>query len=167
MKRHIRYNIPVLGMSFSRKRILDRLDNYSDLINEHLCKCIIYGPIKNQLFGKYDHWITEIAQVINAVNSMTLDGKKKLKESDYRQLFAAFGTTLQDAETNITLQYVSDRNSKNPYPEVEIDERTYAHMYAASLKIAEDFSRILATNNKWEKSDIIRHLHEIIDPLTK
>ena len=165
MKRFILSSIPILGIATTRKHILDACSDRADIILEHLCKCMIYGQLGNdKLFNKYDHWISEIGTCINDINNMFWNTNKKLKREQYdSSLFFELPDTLNEAIAKIHTQYIRDRKSRNPYPEVEVTDKMGLNLFGCSSELREYFSKMLSINNRDRKSDIISDLHYIID----
>lgn len=162
-----------------KQKCINLLYTYSDEINKFLSRCVMYSKYEDvdqprhnlhqQLVLNYDWCIDMIATLLNCVNTSEYVRNAHLKEQDYRILFSAFGTTLQDAECNITLQQVADLNSyEERYPQdIILDIHMYANMYAASSLVTEKFSTLISTENDYTKEDIINELHKLLDPLLK
>lgn len=163
MKRVIKSSNYILGMAFTRKQAIQRLQSFSKQILEHVSKCILYGDVVNK--NKYDHWIEdEIGTWIYDSHLLETKNKRGLKFKDYQEnLFGEFGTSLVDAKINLDLQYSADRKSANPYPKINISRSIVENMYIVCNTISETFSKMLSENTDLTKAEIVEKLHQILD----
>lgn len=161
MKRMIVSSVPIFGMAYERKKIIQRLEGFSKVILEHVAKCVMYGSS----FHSYNHWISdEIATWIVDASDMYLDKHKKLKARDYADhLFGEFGTEIQDARTNLHIQQNADKRADPPYPAVIVDKDMISNMFEACTEIRDTFSSLLSETAPLEKADVELKLHEILD----
>ena len=120
MKRVIQTNTYIYAMATNKRKALDRLYSYSDQIEEHIIKCVVYG---DSLTTDPLHWIHEIATYLNAANIIKC--KSNLTEADYLDnLFPSFGDDLVDYQSSLWDFY--DKHIKRrqiaQYPEFEITD---------------------------------------------
>lgn len=107
----------ILAMAFPRKKILSRLNNYSEEINQHIMECVIYKDI---LPDTLNHWISEISSWMSIASNQKCNSE--LKESDYiDSLFSDFGEDVDDAMANI-LHYWGWNHKNKQYPDFEPTE---------------------------------------------
>lgn len=160
MKRYVISTVPIFGMAYERKKIIQRLEGFSKVILEHVAKCIMYGTN----FRDYNHWIEhEIATWIVDASDMYLDKNKKLKTRDYAEvLFGEFGTEVQDARTNLHIEQNRCRRSTPPYPEVVVDKEMISNMFEACNEIRDTFSPLLSQKAPLDKDDVEATLHHIL-----
>lgn len=129
MKRYVKSTTYISGMSFGRKIIIPKLENYAKVINAHVIECVVYSEIR---YLTIRHWVKELAAWMNAANKLKCDSK--LKERDYlKSLFAEFGNNVLDAEVNLD-QYKL-HNSELPedkqYPDFEITDNLVNNLFKA------------------------------------
>lgn len=176
MKRYIRANslsrnryarsTSIFAMSVERGPFKHKMARWGELIEEHLCKCVMYGDSLKQ--GKYNHWIEdELATWLSDCNSTTFKpSDKKLKPADYESLlFGSLGDTLTDSEVCLHSLQAHNHKKRNSYPFVNVDRRMIYNMYIVSAELREKFVPLLASRNKLAKEDIESILHNILDPI--
>lgn len=163
MKILIKSSSYILGMAFTRKQAIQRLEAFSKRILEHIAKCVLYGQLVDR--NKYNHWIEdEISTWIYDAYLLETKNKRGLKFKDYQNnLFGEFGTSIADAKINLDLQYSSDRKSTTPYPKVTISKNMTEDMYFVCDNISTIFSKILSDHGEINKQEIIDELHNILD----
>ena len=92
MKQHIR------AFAFSRKQAINRLESYSEQLNEYIIKCIIFGKYREE---SYNHWLYEVCTWIHTCDGADISGAK-LKEKDYENsIFGYFAETKQETKENL------------------------------------------------------------------
>ena len=75
----------IKGMSVKKSSLEDKMAQFGKQIEMHIAKCAMYGDSLE--FGKYDHWISEIANWISDINQIYVKpSNKKLKNiKQYRK----------------------------------------------------------------------------------
>lgn len=159
---------PIFAMSVPRKTILDKMEGYAPEIEEHLVKCVVY----KSSHADYNHWIEEIAAHIDAINVLTAKpNSKKLKEVDYvNVLFGNLGDERNDAKS--CLHYfktmrTNPRKTDKPYPAFEVIDELIETAFQMFQEVCDKMSAILATANRFQKSDIEIMIHSIVDKYCK
>ena len=164
MKRLIHHQEYIQGMAYERSKGLKILKKNDDTLSIHILKCVVYGNDT----GDYDHWIEdEIADYLDIANGVTFKGNKRPKKQDLMStLFASFGDSEQDAETNLRLFKADNRNGKfkEPYPDFNIDYDNVHRLYQAYNAIVNYSIPILTTFNDYIKDDFERDVHTVLDP---
>ena len=163
MKRWIyAFKQPVYAMSFPRDRARIKIESLSELVLEHVCKCILYRDMTNS----YRHWVyDEIATWLSYINDITVKPKdKKLKQSDYDAwVFGVFGDTYADARLNLALQRKKCLKEVPPYPEVSITDEMIKIMTDVTRDMRTTFLPILSTINTLTDDEIGDLVIQILD----
>lgn len=162
MKRWIKVKEDIWGMSMELGKAKKKIDSLSDIILEHVCKCVLYRNKTND----YRHWIyDEIATWISYINDVTIKpANKKMKAKDYaNHLFGGFGDSYADARLNLNLEYNRCRKAKEQYPEVEITHDMITDMVNISNQLTSEFSELLSSNNDLTKEEIGNRVRNILD----
>ncbi len=73
-------NTKLLEMAFKRSSVVEKINDYSDIVGDHILKCVVYG---NSL-GCIEHWFSEIATFFEKIGKMEVKGSVKLKPSEYK-----------------------------------------------------------------------------------
>lgn len=149
MKKYIR------AMSFTRSQALSKISSLSNTLNEHVIKCVIYQTI---LPDYIDHWTEEIGIYLYNVNK--IKSKTKLKRADYiDSIFASFGTDMEDAEANLRLFKIHNKE----YPEFELSNKLIETLFEVYSKLI-DKSILILTSGK--KLSIDEWIH-VVEPILK
>lgn len=117
MKKYIKSEY-ILSMALPRKQALQHLSNDSEVLKDHVIKCILYADLRSD--DMY-HWIhDEISSWLE--DASEIECKSKLKPKDYLDtVFSAFGTSFTD--TRVLLKSFRKKyclRSSDPYPDFEI-----------------------------------------------
>lgn len=149
MKKYVR------AMSFTRSQALSKISSLSDTLNEHVIKCVIYQTI---LPDYIDHWTEEIGIYLYNVNK--IKSKTKLKRADYiDSIFASFGTDMEDAEANLRLFKIHNKE----YPEFELSNKLIETLFEVYSKLI-DKSISIFTSGK--RLSITEWIH-VVEPILK
>lgn len=149
MKKYIR------AMSFTRSQALSKISSLSNTLNEHVIKCVIYQTI---LPDYIDHWTEGIGIYLYNVNK--IKSKTKLKRADYiDSIFASFGTDMEDAEANLRLFKIHNKE----YPEFELSNKLIETLFEVYSKLI-DKSILILTSGK--KLSIDEWIH-VVEPILK
>ena len=142
-------------MAYSRSWVIDRLKSLSTPVINHIMKCVVYKNTTNNL----NHWINEIADYFDEVNSTIVKTKNgKLKEKDYLEnLFYYQGVDERDMRVQL-MELRRDRN----YPDFEITIELIRRLTVSFNSIAEEFSRIFTSKNSLTKNDFIKILNKTL-----
>lgn len=148
MKKYIR------AMSFTRSQALSKISSLSNTLNEHVMKCVIYQTI---LPNYMDHWTEEIGIYLYNVNK--IKSKTKLKRADYiDSIFASFGTDMEDAEANLRLFKIHNKE----YPEFELTDDLIKRLFVTYDSMIELSVPIFVSNETKSISDWIRAVRSIL-----
>lgn len=115
----------ILGMSLEKSTALKQMKSFSDVVNEHILKLVVYGDIrKDDIRG----WINTIANWIHQADDITLKPKsrKPSEEQIMSSLFRFAGDDIRDYERalfafkadNLSGKFSSE--SKSEYPDFEV-----------------------------------------------
>ncbi len=139
--------ISAYEMALPRKKVIDKIKAYSEVIVEHLIKCVVYG--KNLGIENYRHWKDEeICRYCELINSYEVKDSKKLKKEDYEKfLLENNGTSESDYYSEIVLFRL--RNLKTgKYPDFKPTRLQGRQVYTLFLLLISKISPILADSNK-------------------
>lgn len=153
MKKWIHAKQKIYGMSLDRGKAKKRIEDLSDIILEHICKCILYGDSTHD----YHHWIyEEVSNWLYYINRITVKPRdKKLKVRDYADfIFGGFGDDMADAELNLNLEYNKCRRANPPYPEVKITNDMVKSLFNITRDLKSSLPALLAAENNLVKEDI-------------
>ena len=162
MKQYIR------AFALPRKKAINKLDSYSEQLDEHIIKCIIFGTYRPESF---DHWAHEVCTWIHSCDSANISGAK-LKPKDYEDsLFGYFGDTEQETRENL-VQFISGnlyrnhkKDPKGALPYFKINDTMVNNLYNCYNDIKDTCIPILQTSkvhpiSYWKtivKSILIEH----------
>lgn len=138
----------ILGMSSYRKKYIEKLESYSDKLEEHVLKCIVY-PENNSK----DEWIKEISAWLLRPCITTVKPKgKKLKADDYRDsIFSCFGDEKVDAELSLAWfkdVFISKPENKKKYPDFEITDELVNKVFNTYNKFIKIFLPLFTSKDK-------------------
>lgn len=157
---------PIYAMSQERGPFKQKMLSWGALIEEHVCKCVMYG---DSLPGdKYNHWIEdELATWLSDCNDVTFKpSNKKLKSAEYdKLLFGGLGDELSDARICLHNLQVHNSKHRNAYPFRQVDDEMVHKLYVLTAELREKFLPILSTRNSLSKRNIAALLHDILDPI--
>ena len=164
MIRYIHGQEYIQGMAYTRSKGRDILKSNNDALSMHIIKCVVYG---NDTWD-YNHWIEdEIADYLKIANGVTFKDNKRPKKRDLMEtLFASFGDSERDAETNLSLFKVKNRKREldKQYPDFNIDYDKVYRLYKAYNAVIDYSVPILTTFNDYTKEDFENGMHTILDP---
>ena len=144
---------PIFAMSMDRSRAIKRMEGFSEVLPEHIIKCIVYGNTTNDLH----HWVRhEICGYLSVVNNITVrPNDKKLKAADYiSNLFGFMGDARNDAYVALGTFAVQNRQSKQ-YPDFKVTEELIDRVFFAFQSIIADTVPILTSKNNMKEEDFI------------
>lgn len=141
----------VFSMSKTRHKSLKELDALSTTLVEHICKYILYKDIRPD---DREHWIDEIAEVLEYVSGTTVKTrKKKLKASEYREwLFGDLGDEAQDLRGCLWITMRSCIKKTPPYPKVNLEDINFKLEFVAVQKMIDECSNKLSETNIYHKN---------------
>lgn len=143
----------IYAMSMDRSRALKRIDGFSEVLPEHIIKCVVYGNTTNDLH----HWVChEICGYLGIVNEITVrPNDKKLKASDYASsLFGFMGDAWNDAYVALGTYALENERSKQ-YPAFEVTDELVDRVFFAFQSIITDTVPIFTTKNNMKREDFI------------
>lgn len=162
LKLFLKSSQAIFGMAYERQHILDTAYRYSDRIQEHILKCIIY----TKSYTDYNHWIDEISNWIVDVNNMKSKKGLKIKDKDYlKNLFSAFGDELSDAKREVELfhrKFVEKH--PDPYPDFDITKKLYSTYFYAWQDLKDHLkNKIGKIDQATAKDEIKTIVHQVLD----
>ena len=147
----------IYAMAFSCKQTLDRLEDYSKVLNSHIIECVVYIDI---LPLTLHHWAAEISNWLCAADQIPC--KVKLKTHDYvNTLFSEFGTTEKDASTNL-FAYRAKNLDKGKYPDFDITPELIHDVYVMYNKIKDVSLPILTSKEQYTTSEWLSLIEPIL-----
>lgn len=133
-------NEMALPLKIASQKIRDK----SEVIFDHLLKCVIY---KNET-GSFNHWITEIATQFSYCDNLKIKSKSgKLSEDAYYK--ALFSDTVADEESDMKF-YLSDFQLQycyktHKYPDFEITDKLCHEVWTTCSRIYEGASNLMSS----------------------
>lgn len=151
---------PIFSMSYTRKKALDILYSYSDNINDHILKCIIYKDTKP---NDVKHWIVEICSWLHRADNVT--SKTKLKPRDYEDtIFSAFGNSIVDARINLENFYDKFvKFSSTPYPKFEVTSSLVNDTFEVYERIKDFSIKQFLKSNKLSTDEWYHEIYKLIN----
>lgn len=146
----------IYAMSMERDNAKTRVKGFSDVLPEHIIKCVVYGNTTNDLH----HWVcVEICDFLSIVNDITVrPHDKKLKPKDIRSwLFGAMGDSRNEASILLRTFNLKNKRTKE-YPDFDVTEVMIDTVYYAFRTIISDTLPILTTKNNLKKEDFIPYV---------
>lgn len=144
MYRYIK-KIPVLSSAMRKSDIKRRIESYSDQIELHMVKCVVYGDDLNCL----NHWIHEISNWVHAA-SAAKPKSGKLSEGFYREcLFHSLGDEIDDSKF-LLLDFevqVDQGKYKGKYPEFDVTVSMIERLYEFSRLMMQRVPKIVSKQN--------------------
>ena len=163
MKGYIRTVQSVTAMAYERKEILDTAFRYSEGIQEHILKCVIYS--KNH--RDYKPWVDEELTIyFTEINNMKPKKGLTVKDVDYRKnLFSAFGDELEDAKREVQAFYRKFvKTHPDPYPDFKITPELYERYFRAWQDLRDSlYTKIGKYPKASSKKEIARDIHFSLD----
>ena len=160
MRRVIFSTSKIYGMSLPRKEAADKIRSVGPAMEEHLCKCVIYGDTLHCL----DHWIKELASFLDAANNCILKGNKKFTASQYADmLFGAFGDSKADIQNSLRYFATTDMGDGKDYPDITLTPDMVDTLAYVVWKFREDICEILATRNMYKASNFVPFVRRILE----
>lgn len=129
-----------------------RIESYSDQIELHMVKCVVYEDSLKYL----DHWIHEISNWIH-VASAAKPKSGRLSEGFYRDcLFHSLGNEIEDSKF-ILMDFevqVNQGKYKDRYPGFDVTVIMIERLYEFSRLMSQRIPRRIAGNNSVTLSEI-------------
>lgn len=152
---------PIFCQADRRKKIEAISKNYSDIIAEHVMKCIVYG--KSHL--DYSHWIEdEICIYINTVGRRR--NKSKIKPSVFEDaMFYSIGDEPYDAKMFMLDWLDENIKNKNPYPKFVITSELCTKLCNCYSELAKNVSIWLSKHKHDDRESYRCEILSIVKPI--
>jgi len=138
---------PSYEMALPRKKVIDKIKEYSEIILEHIIKCVVYGKSLGE--ANYFHWKNEeICGYCKLINEYEVKKSKKLKEDAYIQaLLENNGTAESDYYSEVVLFGI--RNSRiRRYPDFKPTKEQGHIVYLIFLALIFEVAPVFADYDK-------------------
>lgn len=145
----------------TRKKIETISKNYSDIIAEHVMKCVVYGKSNPD----YNHWIEDaICTYINTVGRRK--NKSKIKANVFEDvMFYSIGDEPYDAKM-FMLDWLDDNDkSATPYPKFVITYELCIKLCNCYSELAKKVSNWLATHKHDGRESYKPEILSIVKPV--
>ena len=119
-------------MALPRKKVIEKVSGLSDVIGEHLIKCLVYEHSLDHFSNEdnYEHWKSEISFWLWYAGDIEVKNQYRLRKFDYEQfIFNEFAESLHDCKTQL-LSFLLKVKRNNKYPEFQVTEDLCNKLFA-------------------------------------
>lgn len=136
-----------MEMAEDRGKVLDRLINHSQSLEEHFIKLFTMRNTTND----YNDYVETIANILNVCNKSKVKTKSlKLKEGEYFELLFGINDTFSYGDADVMLNdfYIKNRKKYPTYPYSPYMDCTalVANFHDCYLDFAKYFSNLMSTD---------------------
>lgn len=145
-------NVFLTEMAMPKKEVMNKISTFSDLIMEHIIKCVVYGDSTKD----FSHWIIEISNFLSIINDYKVKScSGKLKYEEYLKcvFYDSQGDEEQDMRQNLRVFKLH-----KSYPDFDITSSMISQLWGVFSRIAKECSTIFADKNNTFKADDFRNL---------
>ena len=143
---------PSYEMALPRKKVIDKVKDYSEIIVEHIIKCVVYKKSLGE--ADYYHWKNEeICGYCGLINEYEVKKSGKLKKDVYaRALLENNGTAESDYYSEVVLFRVNNLRTQK-YPDFKPTRMQGHQVYIAFLALISEVTPVFSDYSKKDDYD--------------